>query len=262
MINLRESILTDIDRRITNTVEWEAIVNKYRWYPKSGKWEDGCLKLYFGEGVTLRNIEKVAKELNCRDFAISPKCRLVDETLSNIHIHGCTIVDIESSQIDHCSFEGSMWIHIEPARATRLKMTNTDIHSSQLRLCGIDGADLRGCDFDDVKYLTLGRIGPKIEKIAFSWGFVEKQGDNWCPIYGAKPDDADYSVDPLKSLGLDKYKFRNLEDFVVDRRCNYDGAHLEFVKPNTFGHWRAARPQQYTLSSGWDLRVYKGNSLK
>lgn len=217
MKNLYESILRPdaIGTAVQQTVEVEAVLKKHRWFYKSYRWEGKTLKVIFDGRGYMDDFGAVAEELGCKSFDIYPWAIISGvKQLDGFEIKAATRLDITCNDIQNSSLTAGHCVTIfAPKKNEKVKLVRNDIHSGHFRLDGIDGATMVGNDFDEVDFLTLRKIGPKIEKIVLGWNLVTNYKDRWTtyPRPAGKPDPA---MDPLKSLGLDKH-FKNLTDFTV-----------------------------------------------
>ena len=256
MRNLYESILRP-DDDIVQSVEVESILKKHGWWYKNVKWEGKTLVVInSGERVYLDELDEVAEELNCRSFRVYPWAVIsAKKPLDGLTIQAETRIDITAPKVTGCKFiTKQMGVTItKPKDTPKLVVTNCDFNTRHVSFDRMDGVTLSGNNFNDVEFLTLKHVGPKIEKIVLGWNLVTNNKGKWS-TYPYPKGQPDPNMDPFKDLGLDKH-FKNLTDLNIALGTGGNDEYISFsTRYKRRAHDWGVRTQ-VNLNSGWQCNV-------
>lgn len=250
-----ESILNigDLEDDVRRGAELPGVLKKYRWDTISADWTGPkSIKLAFDGRGYMPYASKVISELQVDKIEVYPWAIVsTTQALKDCEIIAKTRCDVRTTApIENCRFEGPMGIMLQPKLGT-LELKNVKIGSQNLRLDNIERGKFVGCDFSEVTRLTLTHVGPKIQNIIESWNIALIRG-NEIVGYPYPKERPHGDLDPLKTLGLDKY-FKNLTYFAVCCETYGNSGALIFNKKDKVksGDWDVACV--YEFNSGWQV---------
>lgn len=261
MRTLYESVLRpdQTDRDISRQVELMPLLKKYHWFVKSARWDGDTVKLVFDGRGYMDDFERVAEELQCCSFDVYPWAIISGvKKLDGFALKAATRLDIRCDDIQNCKLIAGHRVTIRPDKTKIIKMVRNSFETHALRLNNFDRTVLASNNFNQIEQLTIDHFGSKVNNIVLNWNVITQKDNKWV-TYPRPTGQPDPSIDPLRTLGIDKH-FKNLDNVKIALNTGGDDCYIDLNSPSAnYRHkqfdWGVDKIVDY--NNGWQLAVIR-----